>query len=614
MIGTVPRLSQETIERIAAASDVVDVIGAYFPLKRAGAVFKALCPFHQERSPSFTVNPQRQIFKCFGCGAGGSVFKFVEMYEHLSFPDAVRKLADKAGIPIIEEDSAPGEDRKLELRKRLLGLHAEAAEWFHRNLLKTEAAQPARDYLKMRGVTAEVARDWKLGYAPDEWDALGAWARGAGYSAEELLASGLVKQREEDASAARSDPQRGYDRFRDRVMFPICNDYGEVVAFSGRVLAGDDQAAKYINSPETPLFTKGHVLFGLHRSKRALIERSSAIVCEGQLDLITAFSAGVTNVIAPQGTAFTERQAQILKRFVREVVLCFDSDAAGQKAAERSLPALLNADLIIRVAALPHGHDPDSLIRQEGPEAFRALINGAPDFFDYQIERQSRSPEFATPRGKVEFARQLGEWVGLLSDQILRDALVHKVAARLGMPTGDFQKSIRTPRKTAGSASTPERTQAAPLPLSLARLCQLALTSTHARDALLAEPWTAFLENYPEGALLGKVLSAEVTAGDPQSITAFLAGLTTEEQSQITDALNQKTPSDPERVAKICWDGLRRDSLIRKREALQARMRDSTLPAEKIMELQREYASIQKEVLDLQKGFTHIARPLSSDL
>src|SRR6266513_1662085 len=382
-MGTIP---SESIEQIAAANDIVEVIGSYFPLKRAGSNFKALCPFHQEKTPSFTVSPGRQTFHCFGCGVGGSVFRFVMDYEHVDFPSAVRKLAARVGITVVETSrgGAAEEDQQREARRLLLKLHAEAAEWFHNNLMKAQFAAPARDYLEQRGIHRQIIKNWQLGFAPDRWDALLKWALDRGYTRPQLLQSGLVKLRDE--SDTRSEI---YDRFRGRIMFPIHNDVGEVIAFSGRLLKDKEGAAKYLNSPETPLFRKGNVLFGLHKSKRALIEANSAIVCEGQIDLISLFEAGITNVVAPQGTAFTENQARILKRFVDEVVLCFDSDAAGAKAAERSLDALLYNDLIIRVVALPPREDPDSLVRREGKEQFEKRVASAREFFDYWIDRET---------------------------------------------------------------------------------------------------------------------------------------------------------------------------------------------------------------------------------
>ena len=259
-------IPSETIEQIAAANDVVEVISSYFPLKRAGANFKALCPFHQEKTPSFHVSPQRQTFHCFGCGVGGSVFRFVMEYEHLDFPSAARKLAARVGIPIAEERAAADGDRQHEARRTLLKLHSEAAEWFQENLLKKRLAEPAREYLKNRGIDRQVAKNWQIGFAPDSWDAFLKWALERGYSRQQLLQSGLVKPRDEERPG-----NEVYDRFRARIIFPICNDVGEVIAFSGRLLESDPQVAKYLNSPETPLFQKGRVLFGLHKTKRALI-------------------------------------------------------------------------------------------------------------------------------------------------------------------------------------------------------------------------------------------------------------------------------------------------------------------------------------------------------
>ena len=261
-MGTIP---PETIEQIAAANDIVEVIGSYFPLKRAGANFKALCPFHQEKTPSFVVSASRQTFHCFGCGAGGSVFRFVMDYEHIDFPSAVRKLAARAGITVVEKSrgGASDEDQQYKTRRVLLKLHAESAEWLHENLIAREIGGPARKYLKQRGITAEIAKRWQLGYAPDEWDAFGSWARARGYNPRDLIASGLVKTKDEIDSAQNqtsgAKPQTSYDRFRGRVIFPICNDVGEVIAFSGRLLKDQEGAAKYLNSPETPLFRKGNV-------------------------------------------------------------------------------------------------------------------------------------------------------------------------------------------------------------------------------------------------------------------------------------------------------------------------------------------------------------------
>src|SRR5439155_13385120 len=276
---------------------------------------------------------------------------------------------------------------------------AESAEWVHEKLLKRALGTSARYYVKTRGISREVARSWRLGFAPEGWDAFCQWASREGYRRRELLSSGLVKLRDEE----RGDGEF-YDRFRGRLMFPICNDVGEVIAFSGRVLAADASTAKYIKSPETALFRKGRVLFGLHKTKRALIDADCAIVCEGQLDLITLFEAGIQNVVAPQGTAFTEQQAHVLKRFVREVVLCFDSDTAGQNAAEHSLEALVQNDLVVRIVAMPAGEDPDSLVRKSGRQKFDELVTSAPDYFDYCIEKKATTTDLNSLGAKIQAA------------------------------------------------------------------------------------------------------------------------------------------------------------------------------------------------------------------
>src|SRR5437879_721610 len=478
VMGAIP---SDTIEQIAAANDIVEVIGSYFPVKRAGANFKALCPFHQEKTPSFHVSPQRQTFHCFGCGAGGSVFRFVMEYEHVDFPSAGRKVAARVGIPVIEECGGGDEDRQHEARRTLLKLHAEAAEWFHENLLKKEFAEPARAYLKQRGVDRQVAKNWQLGFAPEAWDAFLKWARERGYPRSQLLQSGLVKLRDED----RPDSEV-YDRFRGRIMFPICNDVGEVIAFSGRLLQSDAEAAKYLNSPETPLFRKGNVLFGLHKTKRGLIEANCAIVCEGQLDLITLYEAGITNVVAPQGTAFTENQARLLKRFVDEVVLCFDADAAGNKAAERSLDALLQNDLIVRVAEMPAGEDPDSLVRQEGKEKFEKRVAAARDFFDYWIEHEVAIVDLSSLGAKMQLVRKLAGTVSRVHDPMMRGEIVSKVSARLGVATSDFENLVprSVPRPTA---ELPRDMDSIAPSQTIKHLRVLALRDSEVRDFLLAQ-------------------------------------------------------------------------------------------------------------------------------
>ena len=597
-MGTIP---SETIEQIAAANDIVEVIGAYFPLKRAGANYKALCPFHQEKTPSFTVSPGRQTFHCFGCGVGGSVFRFVMDYEHVDFPSAVRKLAARVGITVVETSrgGAAEEDQQREARRLLLKLHAEAAEWFHNNLMKAQFAAPARDYLEQRGIHRQIIKNWQLGFAPDRWDALLKWALDRGYTRPQLLRSGLVKLRDE--SDTRSEI---YDRFRGRIMFPIHNDVGEVIAFSGRLLKDEEGAAKYLNSPETPLFRKGNVLFGLHKSKRALIEANSAIVCEGQIDLISLFEAGITNVVAPQGTAFTENQARILKRFVDEVVLCFDSDTAGAKAAERSLDALLQNDLIVRVVELPRGEDPDSLVRREGKEKFENRVTSAQDFFDYWIEREMQATDVSSLGAKLQLARRLAETISRVHDSLMRGEVVNKASARLGVSPADFGTLLSTRPRGTASSEAPEsaHTQAGPRPRhDIAMLCLLALRDEAARSFLLAQNWRETLEQVPDAEILIRILQSELHPDDPASLSAFMASLSPGEEALVSAWLLQKVPADAETMVEKWWLGIRHAMLRRRLAAAQNRIKLPELSTGDIVNLQKQILDLTQELHQLPK-------------
>jgi len=592
-MGTIP---SQNIEQIAAANDIVEVIGSYFPLKRAGTNFKALCPFHQEKTPSFTVSPQRQTFHCFGCGVGGSVFRFVMDYEHLDFPSAVRKLAARAGIPVIEERGASGDDdRQHETRRALLQIHAEATEWFHENLVKGKGGAPAREYLKKRGIDRRIADDWQIGFAPESWDAFLTWAIDRGYRRPQILQSGLIKPRDEN----RPDGE-AYDRFRGRIMFPIHNDVGEVIAFSGRVLEKEAEGAKYLNSPETPLFRKGRVLFGLHKTKRGLIEANCAIVCEGQLDLITVFEAGITNVVAPQGTAFTEDQARILKRFVSEVVLCFDADTAGHKAAERSLDGLLQNNLIVRVAEMPAGEDPDSMIRLRGKVEFEKLVVAARDFFDSWIEHETASTDLDSLGAKMQLARKLADTVARVHDPLMRGEVANKVAARLGVSRSDFERLLTKPSRDRFSADDSRRETMTPAPRhEVAMLCMLALRHAEAREFLQAQNWRELLAQTPDAEILVRILEADLRPDDPASINAFMAGLSTGDEGLVSSWLLQKMPPNGLEVAKGWWNGLRQAALRRQLQIAEGRMKLPRLTTGEAVNLQKQIVDLTEQLREL---------------
>jgi len=565
-----PRISAETIEQVAAALNIVDVVSSYFPLKRAGTEFRALCPFHQEKTPSFYVNPAKQSFYCFGCGRGGSMFQFVQEYEHVDFPEAVRRLAGRAAIPIIEDQLSAEEEVKQTLRKRLLRLHFEAADWFHRNLVRTKAGEIARNYMRDRQLNIEIARQWRIGYAPSSWNAFREWAIEAGFTKEELLASGLVKLRDE--GNPRSEV---YDRFRDRLMFPITNELGEVLAFSGRVLQPNAPGGKYINSPESMLFSKGNVLFGLEKSKRAIAQTRQAVVLEGQVDLIITFAAGIENAVAPLGTALTERHAGLLKRFCAEVVLFFDADSAGERAAERAIEVLYTAGLQVRMGKLPPGEDPDSLIRKKGAEQFRTQINGAKDFIEYQLERRPSSDQSVAQR--VQSAHRIAQFVALISEPVLRDTTVSRLASCLAISRESVEQAVASHKKGTAK-SLKEETQApvvTPPRHEIAALCYILMTDSSTLDWSRSQPWQPVLSSVPGTEILAKILESDLQPDNPASVAAFLARLDQPDAAILSNALSNPLYRKPidQAIRRSYWHGFVMRELRARRTGIESALR-----------------------------------------
>ena len=445
MAGLIP---DSTLDQIRAANDIVDIIGGYIPLKRAGANFTALCPFHREKTPSFNVNPHKQIFHCFGCHKGGDVFTFVKEYENIGFVDAVRRLADRAKISL-ELDNNPAAQESRHIKDHLLQIHDQITQRWQNCLANEAAGQLARDYLAKRGVSADAIKLFRIGAAPEIWDDTVNWARSKDHDLAIVEKAGLIIRKEETGNY--------YDRFRGRLMFPICDEQGRVIGFSGRVLTGDEKTAKYVNSPETPIFTKSKVFFGLDKSKRAILDAGYAIVCEGQLDLIACFTNGVQNIVAPQGTAFTDQHARIIKRYVDEVVLCFDSDNAGQNAAVRSLDSLLASGLAVRVAGVPRPHDPDSFIKENGGEAFRKLFDGAEGFFDFYLDLLQKQNDVTTDKGRMTVDKSMLQMLQKTGDVVVFDKYAKDLSFKLNISVHsvvtEFQKILENKLTKPVSAS-----------------------------------------------------------------------------------------------------------------------------------------------------------------
>jgi DNA primase len=603
----VSRISEETIQRVAEANDIVDVISSYFPLKRAGTSWRALCPFHREKTPSFHVNPQRQSYHCFGCGAGGTVFRFVMDYEHVDFPSAVRRLAQRAGVPVVEEAGSAQDDRTVLLRKRLLALHADAAAWFHENLLKSPNAEAARTYLQSRKISDETIRSWLLGYAPESRTSLLDHLRSRQFSSEEIAQSGLAVAKEEEREPQVSmSVGRLFPRFRGRLIFPIRNDYGEVIAFSGRVLDPEAKSAKYINSPDTLLFNKGRVLYGLDKSKRALIEASTAIVCEGQIDVISAFEAGVRNVIAPQGTAFTSEQARLLRRFVESVILCFDSDQAGQKAIGRSLPALLGCGLEVRVALLPEAEDPDSLIRSKGVAPFREILSAAPRFFDYALERLAQNGSLENPPGKLRAAQKLGPYVAAMTDTVLRESTARSICVRLGITEAAFAPHVKPATFEGDTANAPQKIQPLSMQEGIRQLCRLSLIDP-ATKAWLGQQNSPRPHELGEGGdLLGKILESSLALQQPSARAAFTATLAPVEEIAISELDLDRPQENSLLVAQDLWIGLAAALYKEQRSAAAAQLHKADLTANERTRLQTRVAEATKQILDLQSRLNDV--------
>ncbi|HYE31977.1 MAG TPA: DNA primase [Methylomirabilota bacterium] len=448
-----PVIDQSSIEQVRNANDIVDVIGASLPLKRAGGAFVALCPFHKEKTPSFNVNPHKQIFHCFGCHKGGDVFKWVQEYEGLSFPEAIERLAQRAGIML--QTTKPVDGQQTALKEKLLTIHDQLAQRWHSALLNEASGQIGRDYLAKRGVSLEAIKLFRIGHAPDVWDDTVNWARTKGHDLKLVEQCGLIARKE--------GSEHHYDRFKGRLMFPIADEQGRVIAFSGRTLRADEPGGKYVNSPETLLFKKSRVMYALDKAKRPMIDAKHAIICEGQLDAIAIFMSGIENVVAPQGTAFTADHARILKRYVDEVVLCFDADNAGQKAAVRALDDLLASGLSIRVASIPAPHDPDSFIKEHGPEAFRHLIQTAGGFFDFYLERLCATNDLTTDRGRLTVLKAMAEGVQKTGSQLLINDYARKTALRLGVSPQAVQREFAS-TKAKPAAQRGEAAQEEPLP------------------------------------------------------------------------------------------------------------------------------------------------------
>ncbi len=431
------RIPENILDDILSKVDIVELISSYIPLKKAGRNFRARCPFHNEKTPSFMVSPDKQIYHCFGCGESGNAFKFLMQHERMEFTEAVELLARRCGVVIPQSDA----DRSAEGLNAQIFKANDLAAGFFRAQLFSPAGKTALAYLQKRGLRREVLESAGAGLAPDSWDGLISFMRGKGVSLSILDKAGLITPRQGGGY---------YDRFRKRIMFPISDARSRIIGFGGRVYSAADKGVKYINSPETAVYTKGRNLYGLHLSKDAVRRNDCAVVVEGYLDFLIPYQEGVENLVASQGTALTEEQIRLLKRYTANVVIVYDGDKAGESAALRALELFIEEGVNVRVAALPQGDDPDTFVRREGAEAFRGLINGAKEIFDYKLCILKSRHNVSAASGKDAVAAEMLSTINKFQSAVVRSEYLRVLAGEINVPEEaliEELKKIRSGRK-----------------------------------------------------------------------------------------------------------------------------------------------------------------------
>jgi DNA primase len=528
-------------QTVKQQTDITRIVGEYVKLRKSGANWSALCPFHQEKSGSFYLYPATASYYCFGCHEHGDVFTFVMKMDSLTFPEAVRAVATKMGIPLpAREFNSPEEARNAGLRRQLIDIHEAATQYFEQNLHSPEAAR-AREYLTTRGVTADTIKKFRLGYAPESFNDMR--DRLAKFFPEEVLRqSGLFIWKEQQDGS----PGQMYARFRKRITFPIANEQGKVIAFTARALdTTDDKAGpKYLNSPETPLYTKGHVLFNLDKAKAAMREMDIALLVEGQMDCISVFMGGIANVIATSGTAFTEHQVRLLSRFTKRVVLNFDPDNAGANAAEKTIAQLVEEGFEVRVVTLEGGLDPDRYIKERGVAEYAQAVRGAVRYADYLIERARVLHNPRTPEGKVKAMNFLLPHIRRVPNALLRVEFAKNAAQKLGIDDAVMAQELQQ------AAQQRLESVRAPQPRAITEverilLCALTQPVQDAARELAAAHLAAhpeWVDDLPCAAVI------EVLANAPAPENPFDAAPDTASRALLASALHNGTPSTTEMV------------------------------------------------------------------
>lgn len=491
------------VDEIKNRLDIVEVLSGYIKLQKAGANFRAICPFHSEKTPSFMVSPSRQIWHCFGCGAGGDIFSFVMKMENLEFPEALKILADKAGVVLRREDPKLRSERT-----RLLEICEAAAKFFEFCLHKKDFGKPVLEYLRERGLKDETIGEFRIGFAPESWDSLLRFLMSRGYKGEEIEKAGLVIKSEKAA-----DSRQYYDRFRSRIMFPICNSSGQTVGFSGRIFQGKEDEAKYVNTPATILYDKSRILYGLDKSKNDIRKAACCFLVEGQMDLIMAWQDGVKNIAATSGTALTSEHLNIIKRYSENLILGFDMDEAGQTATNRGIDLAMTSGFNVKIITLEQGKDPADFVR-ERPGELKIVLESARPIMDYYFERAFRNYEFKSGSGvslrledKKEIAAFLLPQIKKIYNKIEQAHWLEKLAGRLDVPAEFLAEELKKISAKGGSASGGKTS-----PDDYSPEFPTSLVNRQSRQELLAERLAALTLRRPEHRFLLSALEANLPA------------------------------------------------------------------------------------------------------
>jgi DNA primase len=569
-------------ERVKQQADIVRVIGEYVRLKKSGANFTGLCPFHQEKTPSFAVHPVKQIYHCFGCGAGGDVFKFVMEMEKSPFPEAIRTVAEKCGIAIPKpRERSPEERRENQQRSALVEMHRETAAFFSRGLHDSSEGKVAAAYLEDRGLDREAMKRFGLGFAPSSGDALLRFLKQK-YPEKLLDVSGLI---------SRDQSGRAYDRFRRRIMFPITNESGKVIAFGGRAM-GDD-TPKYMNSPETPIYTKSTVLYHLDRAKEALRQSDFAVLVEGYMDAIAVARAGIANVVASCGTSLAEPQIKLLGRFTRRVIVNYDPDTAGQAATERSISLLLESEFDVRVLALPGKADPDKFLKEQGVDAYRNLLAQSPPYLDYLIAR-ARQMDRTTAAGKVAALNFLMPYVQRLPNRLLRSEWATRIASELRVDEPVLREALRRAAAERRSEVKPNASLLGPAVKPAERqIIRMLVEADGFREKLASELAHDALHRGLECERLLDLLISKV--GEHPDPATLAAALEERERRLLFEVLFEPVPEPTWDDAENCLSVLRNRRVEEELAALQ-KMIEAKPAADELRGLLTRRLELQKQL------------------